>query len=58
MLLGKAVEAGADTGAGWLVSMGCGMGVAGNTSAIFDVPIVAEAQVQYYTKAPFAGRMS
>lgn len=48
VLLGKAVVAEAVTGAGCLVSMGCGMafgavnkvlGFAGNISAIFGVPI-------------------
>ena len=54
MLLGKAVVAGADTEAGCLVSMGCGMafgavnkvlGFAGNISAIFAVLIVTKLRL-------------
>ena len=53
VILGKDADTGADTGAGCLVSMGCGiafgavlkiLGSAGNTSVMFDVPINAQAQ--------------
>ena len=64
VLLGKAVDAGADTGADRPVSMGCGMafgamlGFAGKISAIFDGPIVAEAQTRCCTDTFLAVRIS
>ena len=59
-LLDKAADAGADTGAGCLVSIGWGMAFGGvnkflgftdNTSVIFDVPTTAQAQARCRTEA-------
>lgn len=53
MILGKVTDAGTDTGAECLASIGCGMAFgavnmvlefAGDTSAMFNVPIAAQAQ--------------
>ena len=54
MILGTVVDGGAGNGAGCLVSMGCGMafgavnnalGFTGTTSAIVDVQVAVQAQI-------------
>lgn len=63
-ILGRVVDAGADPGSGCFVSMGCGMafgavnevlGFADKTSAMFDVPMVAQAETWYCTETLFCG---
>ena len=62
-LLDKLADAGADTGASCLVSIGCGMafgavnkvlGFDGNTSAMFDLPITVQVEVRSRTRALLA----